>query len=44
MVARRGCSLDNGFVAVDHFKSIGSESYQFKLGTEMFAQGGLFLE
>ena len=29
MVARRGSSLDNGFVAMDHFEFIGSESCQF---------------
>ena len=44
MVARRGSSLDNGFVAMDHFKFIGSESCQITLGTEMFAKGGLFME
>jgi hypothetical protein len=29
MVARRGSSLDNGFVTMDHFEFIGSESCQF---------------
>ena len=29
MMARRRSSLDNGFVAMDHFEFIGSKSCQF---------------